>query len=82
MHSQAMIEIVSKTFRASISFPLKLARRNASSFPIPTQTSQVFSTVMDNQPSVEISVYQGEREFVKDNRLLGSFILVASQVLG
>jgi molecular chaperone DnaK (HSP70) len=82
MHSQAMIETVSKTFRASISFPLKLARRNVSSFPIPTQTSQVFSTVMDNQPSVEISVYQGEREFVKDDQLLGSFILVASQVLG
>lgn len=29
----------------------------------------------DNQPSVEISVYQGESEFVKDNQLLGSFIL-------
>ena len=82
MHSQAMIETISKTFRASISFPLKLARRNASPFPIPIQTSQVFSTVRDNQPSVEISIHQGEREFVKDNRLLGSFILVASQVLG
>ena len=50
----------------------RLIERNTS---IPTQKGQVFSTVSDNQPSVEISVYQGEREFVKDNRLLGSFIL-------
>jgi molecular chaperone DnaK len=42
---------------------------------IPTQKSQVFSTASDNQPSVEINVLQGEREFAKDNRSLGSFIL-------
>jgi molecular chaperone DnaK len=42
---------------------------------IPTQKSQVFSTASDNQPSVEIIVLQGEREFAKDNRSLGSFIL-------
>jgi molecular chaperone DnaK len=42
---------------------------------IPTQASRVFSTASDNQSSVEISVYQGEREFVKDNWLLDSFIL-------
>ncbi len=42
---------------------------------IPTQKSQVFSTASDSQPSVEIIVLQGEREFAKDNRSLGSFIL-------
>src|SRR5579863_1178389 len=42
---------------------------------IPTTKSQVFSTASDSQPSVEINVLQGEREFAKDNRSLGSFIL-------
>jgi molecular chaperone DnaK len=42
---------------------------------IPTQKGQVFSTASDNQPSVEINVLQGEREFAKDNRSLGTFIL-------
>jgi molecular chaperone DnaK len=42
---------------------------------IPTQKSQVFSTATDNQPSVEINILQGEREFAKDNRSLGTFIL-------
>ena len=42
---------------------------------IPTSKSQVFSTASDNQNSVEINVLQGEREFSKDNRSLGRFIL-------
>lgn len=42
---------------------------------IPTSKSQVFSTAADNQPSVEIHVLQGEREFAKDNRTLGKFHL-------
>ena len=42
---------------------------------IPTQKGQIFSTATDNQPSVEINILQGEREFAKDNRSLGSFIL-------
>ena len=42
---------------------------------IPTQKSQVFSTASDSQPSVEINVLQGEREFAKDNRPLANFIL-------
>ena len=42
---------------------------------IPTSKSQVFSTASDNQPSVEIHVLQGEREFAKDNRTLGKFHL-------
>ncbi len=50
----------------------KLIDRNTT---IPTQKSQVFSTASDNQPSVEINVLQGEREFARDNRSLGSFIL-------
>jgi molecular chaperone DnaK len=50
----------------------RLIERNTT---IPTQKMQVFSTASDNQPSVEINVLQGEREFAKDNRSLGSFIL-------
>ena len=42
---------------------------------IPTNRSQVFSTVEDNQNEVEINVYQGEREIVEENKLLGKFIL-------
>lgn len=42
---------------------------------IPTSNSQVFSTAVDNQPSVEINVLQGERSMSKDNRSLGRFVL-------
>lgn len=42
---------------------------------IPTTKSQVFSTAEDNQPSVDIMVYQGERPMARDNKLLGSFRL-------
>ena len=42
---------------------------------IPTKKSQIFSTAVDNQPSVEIHVLQGEREFAKDNKTLGLFKL-------
>jgi molecular chaperone DnaK len=42
---------------------------------IPTTKSQVFSTAEDNQPSVTIQVAQGEREFVRDNKVLGQFNL-------
>jgi len=42
---------------------------------IPTSKSQTFSTAADNQTSVEIHVLQGEREFAKDNKTLGNFIL-------
>lgn len=42
---------------------------------IPTRNSQVFSTAADNQPSVEINVFQGERPMVKDDKLLGRFHL-------
>jgi molecular chaperone DnaK len=42
---------------------------------IPTKKSQTFSTAADNQTSVEIHVLQGEREFAKDNKSLGTFVL-------
>ena len=42
---------------------------------IPTTGSQVFSTAVDNQPSVEINVLQGERSMATDNRSLGKFVL-------
>jgi len=42
---------------------------------VPTKKSEVFSTAVDNQPNVEIHVLQGEREFSKDNKSLGTFRL-------
>ncbi|WP_128773585.1 molecular chaperone DnaK [Actinomyces oricola] len=50
----------------------KLIERNTA---IPTKRSEVFSTAEDNQPSVLIQVYQGERDFVRDNKPLGTFEL-------
>jgi molecular chaperone DnaK len=42
---------------------------------IPTKKSEVFSTAADQQPSVDIKIYQGERKFARDNKLLGNFQL-------
>ena len=42
---------------------------------IPTEKSQIFSTAADNQPAVDIMVYQGERPMAHDNKLLGHFQL-------
>jgi len=50
----------------------KLIDRNTT---IPTSKSQIFSTAADNQPSVDIHVFQGERSMARDNKLLGNFQL-------
>jgi len=50
----------------------KLIERNTT---LPTSKKETFSTAADNQTSVQIRVFQGEREFAKDNRLLGEFEL-------
>ncbi len=49
-----------------------LIQRNTT---IPTTKSQIFSTAADNQPAVDIMVYQGERQIARDNKLLGHFQL-------
>ncbi|RDW58090.1 hypothetical protein BP6252_13501 [Coleophoma cylindrospora] len=51
----------------------RLINRNTT---IPTKKSQIFSTAADFQTAVEIKVYQGERELVRDNKMLGNFQLV------
>nr|YP_010195781.1 Hsp70-type chaperone [Crassiphycus birdiae]UAD83178.1 Hsp70-type chaperone [Crassiphycus birdiae] len=50
----------------------KIIARNTT---VPTKKSEIFSTAVDNQPNVEIHVLQGEREFTKDNKSLGTFRL-------
>ncbi len=50
----------------------RMIERNST---IPTKKSQIFSTYADNQEAVDINVLQGEREFAKDNKLLGTFRL-------
>ena len=51
----------------------KLISRNTT---IPTKKSQVFSTAADGQTAIEVKIFQGERELVRDNKLLGNFNLV------
>jgi molecular chaperone DnaK len=55
-----------------VTFSIRLINRNTT---IPTKKSQVFSTAADGQTAVEIKVFQGERELVRDNKMLGNFQL-------
>lgn len=50
----------------------KLVEKNTT---IPTHKSQIFSTAEDNQPNVDVMVFQGERPIARDNKLLGTFLL-------
>ena len=50
----------------------KMIERNTT---IPTRKTEIYSTAADNQTSVEVHVLQGEREFARDNKLLGTFTL-------
>lgn len=50
----------------------KMIERNTT---IPTKKTQIFTTAADGQTSVDVSIYQGERDFVKDNKQLGMFRL-------
>ena len=50
----------------------KIIERNTT---IPTEGKQIFSTAVDNQPSVDVHVLQGEREMAADNKTLGRFEL-------
>ena len=51
----------------------KLIPRNTT---IPTKKTQTFSTAADGQNAIEVKIYQGERELVRDNKMLGNFNLV------
>ncbi|KIK18743.1 hypothetical protein PISMIDRAFT_108834 [Pisolithus microcarpus 441] len=51
----------------------KLINRNTT---IPTKKLQVFSTAADGQTAIEVKIFQGEHELVRDNKLLGNFNLV------
>lgn len=50
----------------------KLVEKNTT---IPCHKSQIFSTAEDNQPNVDVQVFQGERAMARDNKMLGNFIL-------
>src|SRR5699024_3325458 len=54
----------------------KIIERNTT---LPTRRSEIFTTAEDNQPSVMIQVYQGERDFARDNKSLGNFELTGLQ---
>ena len=56
----------------------KLISRNTTT---PTKKSQAFSTTTDSQTAIEVKIFQGERELVRDNKLLGNLNLAMKGVL-
>ena len=59
--------------KCSAGIVTKFTSRNST---IPIKKSQVFSTAADSQTAIEVKIFQGERELVRDNKLLGNFNLV------
>ena len=71
----AVLFLAARVFRAGVLGGGVFDRLIDRNTTIPTTKTETFSTAADNQPSVTVRVFQGEREMASDNRLLGQFNL-------